>query len=146
MSRDTKERWWLQSVFTVCMCVVLVLCTVPGARAQSIRESRPVNVEKADQLRQDLREMITSCLLPREEWERSLAELGQAGGALASLTIFGGFDECELPGEDEEVDSLAVQRHLGNISESAGQALQYGIGRGGAERTATVRRAILATA
>ena len=94
----------------------------------------------------DLREMISNGLLPREDWVRCLAELGQTEGALASFTIFGAFDECDLPEEDEEVDSLAVQRHLGNIPESAGQVLQYGIGQRGAERTATVRRAILATA
>ena len=94
----------------------------------------------------DLREMISNGLLPREDWVRYLAELGQTEGAVASLTVFGGFDECDLPGEDEEIDSLAVQRHLGNIPESAGQVLQYGIGQRGAERTATVRRAVLATA
>lgn len=94
----------------------------------------------------DLREMIGSGLLAPADWERSVIELGQTEGALASFTIFGGFDECELPSEDEEIDSIAVQRHLGNIPESAGQVLQYGIGRHGAERTAAVRRAITATA
>ncbi len=94
----------------------------------------------------DLREMIRGGLLAMEDWERSMVQLGRTGGALASFTIFGAFDECELPSEDEEVDSLAIQRHLGSIPESAGQVLQYGIGQRGAERTATVRRAILASA
>lgn len=94
----------------------------------------------------DLRELISGGMLATEDWERSLVQLGHTGGAAASFTIFGAFDECELPSEDEEVDSLAVQRHLGNIPESAGQVLQYGIGQSGAERTATVRRAILASA
>ncbi len=94
----------------------------------------------------DLREMISNGLLPREDWGRCLAELGQTEGAVASLTMFGGFDEWDLPSEDEEIDSLAVQRHLGNIPENAGQVLQYGIGQRGGERTATVRRAILAIA
>ena len=62
------------------------------------------------------------------------------------LTLFGGLDEGGLPSEEQEIDSLAVQRHLGNIPESASQVLQYGIGQGGSERTATLRRAILATA
>jgi hypothetical protein len=94
----------------------------------------------------DFREMINSGMLTLEEWDRSLALLDQDDGGIASLTLFGGFDECELPSENEEVDSLAVQRHLGNISDSAGQALQYGIGQHGAERSATVRRAVLAPA
>lgn len=90
----------------------------------------------------DLREMISSGLLAPADWERSMVELGHSPGAVASFTIFGGFDECELPSETEEIDSLAVQRHLGNIPENAGQVLQYGIGQQGAERTATVRRAV----
>ncbi|MGB2984544.1 MAG: hypothetical protein WBE26_01565 [Phycisphaerae bacterium] len=94
----------------------------------------------------DLREMINSGLLTMQDWERSIVQLGQSDGAIASFTIFGGFDECELPSENEEIDSLAIQRHLGNIPESAGQVLQYGIGQRGAQRTATIRQAILATA
>ncbi len=94
----------------------------------------------------DLREMVSSGMLTLEEWDRSLALLDQAAGGIASFTLFGGFDECELPSEDEEVDSLAVQRHLGNISDSASQALRYGIGQHGAERSATVRRAVLTPA
>ncbi len=93
----------------------------------------------------DLREMLHGGLLAMEDWERSMAELARVDGAVASFTIFGGFDECKLPSEDEEVNSLAVQRHLGNIPESAGSVLQYGIGQSGAERTATVRRAVLAS-
>lgn len=93
----------------------------------------------------DLREMISSGLLKMEDWERSMAQLVRTD-AVASFTIFGGFDECALPSEDAEVDSLAVQRHLGNIPESAAEVLQYGIGQHGTERTATVRRAFLASA
>jgi hypothetical protein len=94
----------------------------------------------------DLREMINSGMLNLDDWERSMAELARSEGLIASFTIFGGFDECTLPKEDEEIDSLAVQRHLGNIPESAGHVLQFGIGQRGAERTATLRRAILAAA
>lgn len=91
----------------------------------------------------DLNEMLHGGLLVMEDWERSMAELARVDGAVASFTIFGGFDECKLPSEDEEVNSLAVQRHLGNIPENVGSVLQYGIGQSGAERTATVRRAVL---
>ena len=75
-----------------------------------------------------------------------MADLGRIDAGVASFTMFGGLGEYELPSEDEEVDSLATQRHLGNITESAGQILQYGIGHGGAERRATIQRAVHATA
>lgn len=90
----------------------------------------------------DLREMIRSGLLSMEDWERYMAELVQADSDVASFTMFGSFVDCQLPGEDEEVDSLAVQRHLGNLDESAMRVLQLGIGQREAERLATVRRAV----
>ncbi len=92
----------------------------------------------------DLRQMISGGLLDISDWERAMADLGRGDAAFGSFTVFGGFDECKLPTEEEEIDSLAVQRHLGNIPEGAGTVLQYGIGLGGTERTATLRRAVLA--
>ena len=71
--------------------------------------------------------------------------LGQPSGSVASLTLFAGLDEHVVPSEDEEIESLATQQHLGNIPESAGQVLQYGIGQKGSERIATVKRAVQAT-
>ncbi len=94
----------------------------------------------------DLHEMLRSNLMTMEDWERAIADLDRFDIGVASFTIFGGFEESKLPSEAEEIDSLAVQRHLGNISESAGQVLQCCIGQHGAERRATVRRAILASA
>lgn len=94
----------------------------------------------------DLREMLNSGLLTMEDWDRSMAQLGRSSTNVASFTLFGGFGECELPSEEEEVDSLAVQRHLGNISESAGKVLQFGIGQRGSERVAALRRAFLTPA
>ncbi len=94
----------------------------------------------------DCKEMLRAGLLTMEDWERAMADLGRAQPSVASFTVFGGFGECELPSEDEEVDSLAVQRHLGIIPESAGKVLEFGIGHRGSERQATVRRALLATA
>jgi len=94
----------------------------------------------------DLREMINGGLLNISDLERAMADLSNTGAVFASFTLFGGFDECKLPSENEEVDSLAVHHHLGNIDENATQVLQYGIGQAGSERTATLRRAILATA
>lgn len=94
----------------------------------------------------DLKETISSGLLEMADWERAMSDLAQGEPILGSFTLFGGLDESGLPSEAQEIDSLAVQRHLGNIPESASQVLQYGIGQGGSERTATLRRAILATA
>ena len=92
----------------------------------------------------DLREMINSGVLALADFERSMIDLGRGDGSVASFTMFGAFGECELPSEDEEVDGLAVQRHLGNIPESARQILQYGVGQKGTERSVTVRRALAA--
>lgn len=94
----------------------------------------------------DLREMLNGGMLTMNDWERSMAQLARTSVSIASFTIFGGFGECELPSENEEVDSLAVQQHLGNIPESAGNVLQYGIGQKGSERVATLRRAVMVTA
>ena len=94
----------------------------------------------------DLRETIDGGLLTMRDWDRAMADLGRLDISVASFTMFGGFDEYKLPSENQEVDSLAIQRHVGNISESAGHILQLGIGQGGAERRATVRRALADTA
>ncbi len=94
----------------------------------------------------DLSEMLRSNLLTMDDWQRAVADLGRGDIGIASFTVFGGFDECALPSENEEIDSLAAQRHLGSIAESAGKVLQYGIGHGGAERRATLGRAVHANA
>jgi len=93
----------------------------------------------------DLKEMLGAGLLTMTDWERAVTGLGQEGSGVASFTIFGGFNETALPSENEEIESLASQRHLGNVSESAGQILQFGIGQGGSERRATIHRAIQTT-
>lgn len=92
----------------------------------------------------DLRQALDSRALTLEEWDRAMAELTQLDVSVSSLTLFAGFGECELPEETEEIDALALQRHLGNISDSAGQILQYAIGQRQTERTATIRRAAVA--
>ena len=94
----------------------------------------------------DLQELLNSGELHIDALERNTADVERLDVSISSFTLMGGFSECELPSEDEEVDSLALQRHLGHIPESAGQILQYGIGRRGAERLATLRRALAATA
>lgn len=90
----------------------------------------------------DMREMIKSGVLDVKDWDRAMADLARVDSSIASFTIFGRLSENELPKENKEIESLALQRHLGNIPPNAGQVLQYGIGQGGAERTATIQRAV----
>jgi hypothetical protein len=94
----------------------------------------------------DLREMIHSGNLSMDDWDRAMADLGRSDVSIGSFTLMGGFAESELPSENEEIESLAVQRHIGTISDSAGQVLQFGVGQRDAERRATLRRAVLADA
>lgn len=90
----------------------------------------------------DLKEMVRGGELTLQDWERSMVDLARPDSMYASFTIFGGFDECMLPEEDKEIESLALQCHLGNIPDSARNVLQTGIGQGGSERRAVIHRAI----
>lgn len=94
----------------------------------------------------DLRQMIDSGLLTMEDWERSMALSAVGEGTVSSFTMFAGFEEGKLPSENSEIDSLALHRHLGNISEASSQVLQYCIGQPEIERRAALRRALLAAA
>ena len=94
----------------------------------------------------DLHEAIESGSLTIEEVDRALGTLSQAEPSIGSLTIFGGFEENKLPAEDEEVDTLAVQRHLGNVSERTSSVLQLGIGQRAGERRATILQALMTEA
>ncbi|MDO8631867.1 MAG: hypothetical protein Q7R41_15375 [Phycisphaerales bacterium] len=90
----------------------------------------------------DLQQLIRAGELSLADWDRALADLGRLDVSIASFTLMGAFSECELPSETEEIDSLALQRHLGNISADAGEVLQHGIGQRDAERHSVVRRAL----
>ena len=92
----------------------------------------------------DLRESLGGGALAIGDWERSLTDLSRSDSLFGSFTLFGGFEEEDLPSENEEIEAIALHRHLGNLSDSAGQLLQYGIGQRDAERYATVRRALIA--
>jgi len=94
----------------------------------------------------DLREMMNSGALSMDDWDRAMSDLGRSDVSIGSFTMMGGFSADELPSEAQEIESLAVQRHLGTISDSAGQVLQFGVGRHDAERRATLRQAILTDA
>ena len=90
----------------------------------------------------DLRDLLSSGVMAADQCERAIAELNHADSQTSSFTLFGGFDECCVPSEDEEVEALALHRHLGNIPDAAAQVLQYGVGQRDAERYAAVRRAM----
>lgn len=90
----------------------------------------------------DLQELLKGGELRMEDWERAMGDIGRSDVLASSFTLMGAFSECELPSENAEVDSLALHRHLGNISDGAGHVLQHGIGQRGAERRATLRRAL----
>jgi hypothetical protein len=90
----------------------------------------------------DLQQLIRTGELSVADWDRALADLGRLDVSIASFTLMGAFCECELPSETQEIDSLALQRHLGNISTDAGEVLQHGIGQRDAERYSVVRRAL----
>lgn len=94
----------------------------------------------------DLREMIQSGALSMSDWDQAMSDLSRSDVSIGSFTLMGGLSENQLPTENEEIESLAVQRHLGNISEQAGSVLQFGIGQRNAERRATLRRAVLTEA
>ncbi|HUU85726.1 MAG TPA: hypothetical protein VM243_19690 [Phycisphaerae bacterium] len=95
----------------------------------------------------DLREAMRSGALTHDALDRLLADLAaEDEGAVFSLTLFGTCSEAELPDENEEVDGLALQRHLGNISENEVQVLQYGVGQDDAQRRAVLRQAMAAGA
>jgi len=89
----------------------------------------------------DLRDALRSGLLTMEDWDSAMAQVGTESLSLGSFTAFGGFGE-ELPSEEEEVEGLALNRHLGHISDSAGRTLEFGVGRSGSHRAAILRRAL----
>lgn len=94
----------------------------------------------------DLQQLLRSGQLSMEDWDRAMAELGRLDVSIGSFTLMGGFSECELPSENQEIDSLALQRHMGNITRQASDVLQHGIGKRDSERHATLRRALLVEA
>lgn len=93
----------------------------------------------------DFKSMIDARTLSLANWDRDMAELHRVEEvALTTFTLFGGLDDNALPNENKEIDGLALQRHLGNIPESAGKILELAIGRSGAQRYAAIRKAVAA--
>ena len=94
----------------------------------------------------DLREAMNSGLLTMDDCERSMADLTLSESSIGSFTLFGSFEEGKSPSEEKEIDALAIQRHLGNVSEQVGHVLQLGIGQSEGERRVVLRQAMLAEA
>lgn len=91
----------------------------------------------------DLQDGLRAGLLTLEEWDRAVAQVGVASSLrVSSFTLFGAFGSNELPSEDEELDRLALNNHLGHIPENAGRALMMAVGQDGSQRPAAVRQAI----
>ncbi len=91
----------------------------------------------------DLQDGLRAGLLTLEEWDRAVAQVGVASSLrVSSFTMFGGFGSNELPSEDEELDRIALNNHLGQIPETAGKALMMAVGQDGSQRPAAVRQAI----
>lgn len=91
----------------------------------------------------DLQQLIRAGQLSLADWDKAMSDLGRLDVSVGSFTLMGGFSECELPSESQEIESLALQRHMGNISRDASEVLQHGIGKQDSERQATLRRALL---
>ncbi len=93
----------------------------------------------------DLQEAIRNGVLTPDVVDQvSAGLLADSNENLFSLTLFGSFEDTTLPTENEEIDGLALQRHLGNISDDAAQILQKAVGQGGAPRRLMVKQAVAA--
>lgn len=91
----------------------------------------------------DMQEAVRSGALAINSLDQLASRLASAeSDSVFSLTLFAGFEEACLPSEDEEVDGLAIQRHLGNISDSAAGILQMGVGQNDSHRRAILRQAV----
>ncbi len=90
----------------------------------------------------DLRELIDSGNFSLHHWDQTLADLATVDHSIASFTLMGQFDEHGLPPENDEVDGLALHRHLGNLCEESLNILQSGVGLRGAERHTIIYRAL----
>jgi hypothetical protein len=93
----------------------------------------------------DLLEAVRSGSLTFDEWDRAMPRIARLGPHVASFTLFGGMSADQLPSEDQELDGIALQRHLGTIPPDAAQILTLAVGTAGAQRLAAVRQAVAHT-
>lgn len=94
----------------------------------------------------DYKDAIASHMLTPEEWHAAVVRLsGDEGMRIDSFTLCGAFAANELPGENEEIEGLALNRHLGHIPENAGTMLEMAVGQGGSQRASLIGRAFAST-
>ena len=89
----------------------------------------------------DLRSALHSGQLTLDDWDRAtiqIAGLRRSG----SFTLFGSFDGDSLPNEDDELEDLALNRHLGYLSNEVSELLMRAVGQRGPSRAAAVRQAV----
>lgn len=93
-----------------------------------------------------LRDALDSKKITLADWDADVGRFSDTGPLrIHNITIFGGFDAAELPSEDDEVEAISVQRHLGRLPEDAVEALMFGVGQNGAARLSAVRQAVAFT-
>jgi len=90
----------------------------------------------------DLQDALRSGIFTLSEWDMEVAQLCSESVTCGSFSFCGGFDGDRLPSDQEEIEGLALNRHLGHITSDAGKALECGIGQAGAQRVAVVRQAV----
>lgn len=90
----------------------------------------------------DLHELLRQGVITPRDVDQAVGEMAHLGPSVSSFTIMGGFSEVEVPDEEAEVESLALQQHIGNISARVAEVLQLGIGKKDGERRSTIRNAI----
>lgn len=91
----------------------------------------------------DLREAVASGTLDLNQWDSYVVELENwQSSSFMSFTLFASLAESALPSDNDEVESLALQRHLGNINGDGGRILEMGVGQSGAQRRAVILQAV----
>ncbi len=90
----------------------------------------------------DLQSALRSGQVSLADWDRNIVRLGDSAQRGASLTLFGGYSGDELPSEDQELDELALNRHLGYLNDETSELLMRGVGQRGSSRAAVVRQAV----
>lgn len=91
----------------------------------------------------ELSEALRSGMITLQDWDLAVGRLGARESIrYGSFTFCGGFEGNELPSDDEELDGLALNQHLGQIPDSVGKLLMLGVGQKGLSRPAIVRQAI----
>ena len=89
-----------------------------------------------------LRDAVLGGALTLSDWDRLVARFGDGGLRSGSFAVFGSVNTDDLPGEDEELDDLSLQRHTGGIPEGIIDRLMLAVGHGGPQRLSTVRQAV----